>query len=1060
MVNSKFFRKTLFVILVINSFALAGIADMAGLVAWFDAGDIVGLNDGSPVQLWQKKFGLADDFVDYDFDDGYAPSYVASSPAFNNEACLNFVNPRYDDYLVSTNLVSYYLCESSFTIFFVSDQKFTGFYNAGSPRLYFQGHKLTLGSVTQLTCNIGYPPDETIAAIRTFTLDYSGKIAQGWLNGMLEDTVDLSQLPTEDFIYGGNGGLRAGCMHPGKIAEILIFNRKLNSTELNEIGFYLKEKYNIFGATYAEPATRPEAPYKVLYINDNTNVYTCQSPFQLNGQDFTDDKLRASVNEVSGKVDVHMLECYGWIPWWQSSVYPGAQHYIDWENRTGLQSSTWGRYMKNGGDVIATFVDQCRQSNQKPFISFRLNDTHHLEYLDPANPNASGTEYISQFLWDNIDYKLGAIGERKGLNWVYPHIPAHKLALITEICQNYDLDGLELDFMRHEFYFDTAATSSSQRKSIMFDFVSAVRQVLDQTARPGQYRWLCVRIPCLISEHDDIGVDVEAFEQAGVDMFNVSASLSTVQHDTDFETIKNCLSNAKAYYELTQAVWVPSFRNVENLDGNARDYQLYTTAMKAYDRGADGISLFNFAYYRGASYSFLPFTEPPFHVLSDLGNYQKLLDKNRQWYYIADNYNSIQVPYTFEFSNSATFNLEINKTEKLFNADGLLRFIFENDIDPSQWSAQVNGYAVNSVETILRPLKDGYQTPLGSAQQYLCFEVPLEYIQSGVNSIYLNYDSLESEVLRYLDLIISSDLYIYDFDGNGSINIVDMKEMAHRWLDECGPDWCGRIDLSQDGIVNLDDFADFSAYWNYYYYEPVETSLKAWYKADSLELSNAQTVQEWPNAYGPGGPLLRYSGSPTYYSVPAGFAGQPAVTFDQSDPEKDYMQSSYLVRQFLDNREFTIFMVSKDRYFGMANSGIPRLYMRGHQFIIGDPALTLDMGSSYTDAAIRVYMLQGQKDSTANITAWVNGANKGTVSTTAQGGLYDFGGYGHLYMPSFDSTGTVAEIIVYDTALDADQLNAVGYYLENKYGINAAYYMPSPVDYPVLSEIPVVVGED
>ncbi len=1062
MVNSKFFIKTLFVILVINSFALAGIADMAGLVAWFDAGDIAGLNDGSPVQLWQKKCGPADDFVDYDLNDGYSPSYVASSPAFNNEACLNFVNPRYDDYLISENLVSDYLCESSLTIFFVSDQKFTGFYNAGVPRLYFQGHKLTLGSTELLTCNIGYPPDETVAAIRTFSIDYSGETARGWLNGILQSTVDISSLPDLDFIYGGDGGLRAGSMHAGKIAEILIFNRELSPQELNEIGFYLKEKYDISDATYTEPASRPEAPFKVLYINDSTNVYSCQSPFQLNGQDFTDDKLRASVEEVTGKVDVHMLEFYGWVPWWNSSIYPGDQHYFDWETRTGLEASTFGQYMKNGGDVLATFIDQCEQSGQVPFASFRLNDTHHLDYLDPANPNAAGTEWLSDFLWDNIDYLLGEAGERKGLNWVYPHVPAAKLAFIEEICENYDIDGLELDFMRHEYYFDTSATTSSQRKSIMYDFVTAVREILDNTAAEGQYRWLCVRIPCLISRYDDLGIDVPAFEQAGVDMFNLSGTVYAVQHDTDLALIKQSLDNAKVYHELTQAVWVPANRNIENLDGNARDYQLYTSALNAYDRGADGISLFNFAYYRGSSASQRPYSEPPFHVLPDLGNYQSLLLKNKHWYYIADNYYPDQVPHTFTDSGSQTFDLDINKTNHLFNTDGLLRFIFEEDVDSAEWSAMVNGNIVSSVNTVLKPIRDNYQTPLGREEQYLCFDVPIEYINSGENTISLTKGSSGNAVLHYLDLIISPELYIYDLDENRSIDILDFSKLASSWLDDqCDlTDWCQRSDLNQDGIVSLDDFADFSAYQEYYNYEPVEVSLKAWYKAGSLALANAQTVETWPNAYGPAGPLLRYSGSPTYYSAPAGFSGNPAVTFDKSDPEKDYMQSSYLVSKFFDNREFTIFMISKDRYFGMANSGIPRLYMRGHQFIIGDPALTLDMGSSYTDAAIRVYMLQGQKDSTANITAWVNGANKGTVSTTAQGGLYDFGGYGHLYMPSFDSTGTVAEIIVYDTALDADQLNAVGYYLENKYGINAAYYMPSPVDYPVLSEIPVVVGED
>ena len=1026
-----------------------------GLVAWFDANDLTGLSDGDPVTLWQKKAGIADvnDFEDWNSGDNFAPTYVASSSIFGGLPCLSFVNPHYDDYLVSQNLVADYLSGQSLTVFFVSQANFHGLWNAAVPRLYFQGHQALIGTAYE-TCLIGYPTDDTTSAIRTFTIDVPNKEAQGWMDGHLEDTEDLGSLPSSDFLYAGQNGLRAGAMHAGSLAEVLIFNRVLTSYELNQVGYYLKDKYNIQQAEYTKP---PEAP-KVLYINDSTNVYTCQSPYQLPGQPFTDDKLRESVNEVAGKVDVHMLEVYGWVPWWNSTVYPGDQHYIDWEARTGLQSSTFGQYMKNGGDVIATFVDQCRLTDQSPFISFRLNDTHHLDYLDPADPNEAGTEHLSQFLWDNISYSLATyVGDRKGLNWIYQDVVAHKLAMITEICENYDIDGLELDFMRAEYYFDTAATTSSQRINVMLDFVESVRQVLNDTSPEGQYRWLCVRIPCLISRHDALGIDVSAFEQAGVDMFNLSASSYAVQDNTDIATIKQNLLAAKVYHELTQAVWVPSFRNIENLDGNARDFQLYTAAMKAYDRGADGISVFNFAYYRGASYSELPYSEPPFHVLSDLGSYGNLLQKNRHWYYIADNYYPVQVPYTFNGLSNRTFNLDINKTDHLFNADGLLRFVFEEDVDQSQWSAQINGHDVDPVDIILNPINDDYQTPLGRSEQYLCFGVPMGYVENGTNSINLSKNDSGLAVLHYVDLVISPDLYIYDFDDNRLIDISDLGEMLSHWLnDNCEPEWCQRADLNQDSFVNLYDYADFASYWFDDISQPVPNSLKAWYKADDIELLNGQTVTEWPNSFGQAGPFMKYSGSPTYYSSFSEFSGKPAVTFDNSDALKDYMIGSNIVSQFLDNSELTLFMVSKGNYFGIYNAGIPRLYMRGHQFIIGDPSLTLAMGN--TDVAIKVYSARGVKDGDGFIEAWVNGISKGTISTTAQGGLYDFGGTGHFYMPSLGSTGTVAEIIIYNEALDSDQLNAVGYYLENKYGISTTYYEPSSVEYPEISNIPIAVG--
>ena len=239
-----------------------------GLVAWFDASDLTGLADGDPVILWPKKAGIADvnDMVDWDTEDSFAPTYVASSAIFGNMPCISFVNPRYDDYLISQNLVSDYLSGRSLTIFFVSQANFHGVWNAGPPRLYFQGHKLTLGTDTQLYCSIGYPPVQTTSAIRIYTIDVANKEAQGWMDGTLKDTEDLSALPDSDFYYGDGNGLRAGAMHAGFTAEIIIYNRELDPVEINAVGYYLAQKYSITNALDENGFTEP-GPIRTLSVS-------------------------------------------------------------------------------------------------------------------------------------------------------------------------------------------------------------------------------------------------------------------------------------------------------------------------------------------------------------------------------------------------------------------------------------------------------------------------------------------------------------------------------------------------------------------------------------------------------------------------------------------------------------------------------------------------------------------------------------------------------------------------------------------------------------------------
>jgi len=68
-------------------------------------------------------------------------------------------------------------------------------------------------------------------------------------------------------------------------------------------------------------------------------------------------------------------------------------------------------------------------------------------------------------------------------------------------------------------------------------------------------------------------------------------------------------------------------------DPRTSDHQFYTTALLAHRNGADGLSLFNFVYYRSHAGSDVLFTEPPFHVLDRLNDFSCL--ERQHHYYMA-----------------------------------------------------------------------------------------------------------------------------------------------------------------------------------------------------------------------------------------------------------------------------------------------------------------------------------------------------------------------------------------------------------------------------------------
>ncbi|MDB6136971.1 MAG: hypothetical protein JWO94_43, partial [Verrucomicrobiaceae bacterium] len=271
------------------------------------------------------------------------------------------------------------------------------------------------------------------------------------------------------------------------------------------------------------------APFRVLYSNDTTNVAGCTSPFHKAGEPFRPAMLEASVDEVAGRVDAHFLQPgLGMVPMWPSKILPLEAHYAWIKDRYKVPPDAFGKYVLEGGDVVKVFVDRCRKTGQAAFISLRLNDAHHKEYAFPKPGDKPGTSMgmsVTRFYVEHPEFIMKTGSSRTGdvvQNWIHPEVRAQKLALITELCENYDIDGLELDFMRYDNFFDKALTTVEQRREVITGFVRQVRGALDRTGREGKRRWLCARVPALVKGLDAIGVDLPALVATGLDMVTLS----------------------------------------------------------------------------------------------------------------------------------------------------------------------------------------------------------------------------------------------------------------------------------------------------------------------------------------------------------------------------------------------------------------------------------------------------------------------------------------------------------------------------------------------------------
>ena len=163
---------------------------------------------------------------------------------------------------------------------------------------------------------------------------------------------------------------------------------------------------------------------------------------------------------------------------------------------------------------------------------------------------------MSRFYTEHPEYRIGsrATWDDWVLNWAIPAVRDYKFSFIREICENYDIAGLELDFMRHISYFRVAETTFAERSRIMTGFIARTRKLLNETARGGKRRWLCARVPCYLRDHDKLGIDLAAMADAGLEMVNLSGYFRTIVQN-DFTKIRGLIPSLVLYQELTQCTW-------------------------------------------------------------------------------------------------------------------------------------------------------------------------------------------------------------------------------------------------------------------------------------------------------------------------------------------------------------------------------------------------------------------------------------------------------------------------------------------------------------------------
>jgi hypothetical protein len=558
----------------------------------------------------------------------------------------------------------------------------------------------------------------------------------------------------------------------------------------------MKRSWIVIGLGLALPVLG--APPHVLFSNDTTNLLNCPPP----GTELASvpERLIASIEEAAG-ADVHMLQPgNGWVPWWHSEQYPADGHYRWFQEVAGREPDLIGQFMRDGGDLVAEFIKASRARKVSPYVSLRLNDYHGSEAWDVLRAFSQGHKFTGR-----LPLGLGVMGSQSRLqlehteyqlkpdpaaylamtweqklayasnpptrinlrtarvwDWARPEVPAYKLGFVRELCAGYDIDGLELDFMRWSAFFRLEWIPIAQRQAIMLDFIKNVRTALDLGARPGQRRTLGVRVPSRLSGHDPLGIDLTAWVAAGVDWVNLSCHYISEQQ-TDLAAVHRLIPNTPLYVELTYASAGRQTGRRTTLGGAEEiggyrlmtNEQFYTAAHLAYARGGAGVTLFNFVYYRNLGEK--P-SKPPFEVLARLKD-RAWLARQPQHYFLSVSGNPPSQSSQFNRNrrlapgHTAIFDLDLAPPVDGWRQGGRLRLEAVQPWGEYRLEVRLNGELLVSTQEIAEP----YSTRFGpeAREAHLrAWKVPAELLKDGRNRIAVRLIQGKSVEITFLDLSV------------------------------------------------------------------------------------------------------------------------------------------------------------------------------------------------------------------------------------------------------------------------------------------------------------------
>ncbi|MCC7262948.1 MAG: family 10 glycosylhydrolase [Candidatus Latescibacteria bacterium] len=237
------------------------------------------------------------------------------------------------------------------------------------------------------------------------------------------------------------------------------------------------------------------------------------------------------------------------------------------------------RWRQAGTDLAEVIVAESHRRGLEAFWEYRLNGAD--REIDVSTPARHPLKD------EHPEWLLPGSWWKPGLwNFAVPEVRQYKLAILREVAERYDLDGLNLDFGRHPPYLP--AGHQWEHREALTDFVWQVRQMLQGVAETRRRPFLlAVRVADTVPGCHFDGMDIETWVQRNLIDLIVIGTRSIQVDLAGFRQLA-AGSHVKLYPCIDQ------HHSPDGYHAVADPRFLRGVAANWWHQGADGIAAFNF----------------------------------------------------------------------------------------------------------------------------------------------------------------------------------------------------------------------------------------------------------------------------------------------------------------------------------------------------------------------------------------------------------------------------------------------------------------------------------